>query len=467
MEKISSAIITGGMIEGSRFIEYIYQFIHSLGVNGLLISNELISLDFPDNSRRKIAYNPTQLILDAGYVSLALHHIMQRSLLTESEIIVLRRLIYLSQLTTLRLFVFKQLMIGTNAALHVLKNHMTSHFDLLWDLYGDSGIWDTDFNESAHKMVKKHWVNSSKRLHQFQGTELLQMDRMIHIAKQIRNSTTDNLTNDQIHEIVSNEKENNSLKNDYSILDKDTSVYEFRLGYTKLYSTIQSGSIEFIENSIQNGNMKCQWNVDDSNLNFDYIPIHPLIGLSGLNAEITRNLRLVDKYPDSNWKDIIYNCMVNRNKNTTWKCMLLNGTRLIDKNTNESYIIYSKRDQIIKKAPGSTSYSKKIDRFNVIEVMFSELDEDGNEITKFIPARVMSIIRFYDENNSGNELIMYLISYLIHENITSNTNLRYHPMNNIYKYHFHYGALWLDLVLPEEVSNNFILYCLFTFTLFL
>ena len=104
MEKISSAIITGGMIEGSRFIEYIYQFIHSLGVNGLLISNELISLEFPDNSRRKIAYNPTQLILDAGYVSLALHHIMQRSLLTESEMIVLRRLIYLSQLTTLRLF---------------------------------------------------------------------------------------------------------------------------------------------------------------------------------------------------------------------------------------------------------------------------------------------------------------------------------------------------------------------------
>jgi hypothetical protein len=233
------------------------------------------------------------------------------------------------------------------------------------------------------------------------------------------------------------------------MLDKGIQIYEFRLGSKLLDSTINSSDILFIESSILNDTMNCNWISHDIDFDSQYLPIHPLLGLKGLNTEIKRNLKESFKYSESNWKEKIFLSMIGKNKKPIWKCMLLNGSRLLDHNSNLPYIIYSKRDQVIKKAPGVTSYNRTIDRFNVVEVMYSEI-LDGIEVTKYVPAKIMATLRFYDSNNPNEDLIMYIISYLIKTELTP-TQLRKHPMDNIYMYHFHYGALWLDLIAPEEV----------------
>jgi len=63
--KVSSSMITGGMIEATRFVEYLYQLVHSVGRDGTIIPNSNISFYFPDGSGRQISFNPTILILDA------------------------------------------------------------------------------------------------------------------------------------------------------------------------------------------------------------------------------------------------------------------------------------------------------------------------------------------------------------------------------------------------------------------
>ena len=240
------------------------------------------------------------------------------------------------------------------------------------------------------------------------------------------------------------------------MLDKDIQIYEYRLGYILLDSTIVSSNIDFIKSSICNNTLDCKWISHDVDLDPQYLPIHPLLGLKGLNSEIKRNLIESFKYSESNWKEKIYSSMIGFNKKPNWKLMLLNGSRLLDHDSNLPYIIYSKRDQMIKKAPGVTSYYRTVDRFNVVEVMYSEIVDDI-EVTKYVPAKIMATLRFYDETKPDEDLIMYIISYLIKIELTP-TQIKSHPMDNVYTYHFHYGALWLDLIAPEEVSLLLIIF---------
>jgi len=429
MDTLSSAVITGGLIEASRFIEYIYQFIHSIGRNGLLLPNELCTHTFPDNSGRIIAYNPTQIILDAGFTSIALHNLLSRKLLTESEIIMMRRLIFFSQLTTNRLFAYKQLLLGSNKALNVLKDHMIFHLIDECRLFATFDITDTDFNESAHKEVHNKWDNSSKRLHNFQGKELLTMDRLFHIAN--------------LHKEVSTE--NNSILEESNLVQLDNTIFEFRLGHTILYSNIRN-----IKDINVLKRMDCNWSCDNYISMKNKLPIHPLIGIEHINELFTTVLRDNDRDNEFEWKDKVYQCMISKQYNNKWKIMLLNGARLLDENTLKPYIVYSKRDQIVKEAPGASSFKRTVDRFNVIEVRYTDIVNDL-PIIKYIPARIMAIIRIYDSSGIQDDVIMFIISYFIHVPLKQN-KLKQYPMDNVYKYHFVSGALWTDIVFPEQVS---------------
>ena len=137
--EMASAAITGGKIEASRIIEHLYQLTYSLPLNGKTIPNEERTYEFIHSNGNKsyYQYNPTTVILDANYCTMALHHLLSRRVLLQSEINTVARLSTLCQMVVHRLFILKQLLIGINKRSGALKPHLVGcHQSLMLELNG-------------------------------------------------------------------------------------------------------------------------------------------------------------------------------------------------------------------------------------------------------------------------------------------------------------------------------------------
>ena len=429
--KISSSMITGGMIEATRFVEYLYQLIHSIGRDGLIIPNNNVSFYFPDGSGRQININPTIVILDAGYVTLALNTLLNRSVLTESELSTLKRLIFLCELTVQRLFALKQLMLQINSSCYVTKSHMMHVMPLLIEWFGYTGLWDTDIFESLHKYVKKLWKDSSRKLMYFQGKEILSMNRVVRIAS---------LNNDEFGKTQTN---NSTIKD----------MYLPSIGYILM----KSNNNQWNNNLLYDGfDILPKYTTDDSKL-----PIHPILTLRQLNTYINSTVK-GDNSLSPNEINIIHQSMKPYYLQNIWRLQLLKGLRLFDEDRNKSYIVYSKRDQIINQAPGAQATTTYIDRFNTIEVRYNDGD---NGICQYAPARIFSILRFANMEDDNQELILLVVCWLKKDNLSVNQK-RLYLADNLYSYAYKTGNLWLEIITPSQVICQQYLHYLYTIIIY-
>jgi len=412
-------MITGGMIEATRFVEYLYQLMYSIGVNGSVVPNTNCSYYFPDGSGKQISFNPTLIILDACFTALAVHILLSRSLLTETELSILDRLIFLCELTTQRLFALKQCMLQVNTQCYVTKSHMLHVLKLLIEWFGYTGIFDTDIFESLHKYVKKLWSQSSRKLMYFQGKEIITMNRIVHISKM--NNNEENVTNKQS-------------------TTTPKSLYLATLGYISMKS---NNRIWF--NDVNK--VECNWiprNATHSSL----LPIHPILTLGQLNQLFTRVLRVKAEEWPQHYSDIILETMKPLDTYKKWKLQLLKGVRFIDEYSNIPYIVYSKRDHIITECPGANVSATKIDRFNTIEVRYN--DDDDNDA--FAPATIFSILRFSNKEDELDDIILLVICWLKKDQLPI-PRKRSNLANNIYSYAYSNGNLWLDIITPKQVNQ--------------
>jgi hypothetical protein len=449
LKTLSGSTIPGGLIEPYKYMDYLYHLLFSIGLDGSILPNENIEYQFPDNSGRIICYNPTQLLLDAGYISIALYHMMSRHLYTENDMVMLRRLVHCSQITTHRLFGLKQLLLRKNNNTHVTKSHMESHFHLFIKMFGYPGITDSDWSENDHKLLKKGWDVSSKRIQYFQGKELLTISRLTHVAKKsleyinIEEQTEQQLSDTNVDkEQYLDNSNNDEINIEAEKHGNNQNIFEFRMGSYNLFSNINSKRI--LDTTV------CDWiisNEDDVN----NLPIHPFIGLSQINFMMTKFLQDSTKNLYMSYKKVIRNAMIGSSYKSQWKLMLLKGARLIDEDTNLQYMVYCTREKIIESGNGISPIRTIIHKFNVVEVKYLEEDLNGDENTKYVPARIMSIIRIYDSTGLGNDHILFLVAYFKKVKILT-TQMKQNPFDSIYKYHIQNGFLWLDLITPDQVS---------------
>ena len=431
--KVSSSMITGGMIEATRFVEYLYQLVHSVGRDGTIIPNSNISFYFPDGSGRQISFNPTILILDAGYVALALNTLLNRFLLTESELLTLSRLVFLCELTVQRLFAIKQCMLEINTTCYVTKSHMMHVMKMLIEWFGYTGIWDTDIFESLHKYVKQLWKDSSRKLMFFQGKEILNMNRIVHIATLNKNNNKD----------VPN-----------SILKIDEN-FQPNLGYITMRSNTNSWNNSLIYDKFD---IIPLYNEGTHSS----LPIHPILSLRQLNIYITNFVKDSNSGLDDDYKHIIHACMRPFHQQKIWTIQLLKGLRLKEEVSDTTYIVYSKRDQIVHEAPGARAIKTNRDRFNTVEIKYSM---ENSNVVQYAPARIFSILRFSHYNNRDKDLILLVVCWLQKEEL-SYQKKRLYLADNLFSYSFKNGNLWLDLIHPSQVCflliiNLFIIFLLF------
>ena len=176
--KVSQSVsLTGGMIEASRMIEYLYQITFGLPKrNNNILPNTPRQFQYESgNLSLEITYNPLQVFLDASYCCLAVHQLLSRRFYTKSEMKDLERLITLTQISQHRLFIVKQLVSNSTRGTSVLKSHILLHFVQCIRIWGYPKIFNVDKTESSHFLLKQDFAHSSKQLSQH--NELLQMNR--------------------------------------------------------------------------------------------------------------------------------------------------------------------------------------------------------------------------------------------------------------------------------------------------
>ena len=183
LKKISSAAIIGGLVEHSRMIEYLYQLRYCIGSNGDLIPNENIDFPIPGSTRGDtLTYNPSEVVIHAIDISLSLHDLLSKRVLTATDIQHVMMLSVMCQISIQRLFCLKQLLAGINATSMVIKLHMLFHFFEFIILMGHCGLWNTDRAEFSHIEVKNLGRQSSRKKH-YMAKEILQRDRTNRISK--------------------------------------------------------------------------------------------------------------------------------------------------------------------------------------------------------------------------------------------------------------------------------------------
>jgi len=68
------------------------------------------------------------------------------------------------------------------------------------------------------------------------------------------------------------------------------------------------------------------------------------------------------------------------------------------------------------------------------------------------PAKVMGILRMYNRN-SDSEIILLAVAYLTKVMLQIPNEVRMIPEDNLYKYLYVRGNLWLDLVSPDRINT--------------
>jgi len=326
------------MIEASRMMEYLYQITFSFRRNGSMLPNENITYEYfniKNGIQLSIVYNPTEILLDASFCCMAFNHLVCRKVLKTSELVTLERLAVLTQLCVHRLFILKQLMAQSTSGSYVIKNHLIGHLGTFIRLNGHSGITNVDKTESAHVNIKEDFGHSSKHLGNFK--ELIQMNRIKKITKQLMNNMQKGKRSD--------DDNNDSINNETT---HTNTTFIPNLGYVDV-KIIQVGRNQYEWRPIFNGT--------------SLLPVHVLLGINGLKQLFMSNLNDPNKAMVEGWKAIGEDCLKGVSK-----CSLLKGVKLTF--NNEEYIIYAKRDHIVKSAPGINSGNIMRDRFNFVEVSF-------------------------------------------------------------------------------------------------
>ena len=345
--KMAAAAITGGKIEASRVIEHLYQLTYSLPLNGKVIPNEDRTYEFIHSNGTKsyYQYNPTQVILDANYCTMALHHLLSRRVLLQSEINMVKRLSTLCQMVVHRLFIFKQLLIGSNKRSGALKPHLVGcHQSLMLELNGPANTQDADMTESAHVKVKGQFAMSSKHLDNFK--ELLQMDRTEKITKIIEETAKKLLNPIEVDDNF-RDFEQHGDDNELNENEHETMWQETKLG--KVLITINKENI---------------WMIGDGS-NSNKLPLHRIITL--YNVQTLFNYNLQDKARLEGWFNIGRKCVKKQAQ-----ISLLNAIKIDTlhekSDSKHKFLIYAQRNYSIKSAPGIRASNTYIDRFNCVEV---------------------------------------------------------------------------------------------------
>jgi len=343
------------MLEASRMIEYLYTITYSLNKKGnTIIPNREIDLQYNFGSaehRIIIRYNPLQVFLDASYCSMALHHLLSRKKYTDKDFILMDQLIALTQITIQRLFVMQQLLAKNPSGNGSIKLHLIAHITLMGRLFTRFSITDSDQTESAHVIIKADYQETSKR-HSSLNKELLQRNRSVHLATYIQNTSMENnnITNN-------NDLDNSGITNDNDndIEESDGTTWQFipNLGYIDIQCIKIRDVIQF---------QRFGGNSFDSNC----IPIHPLIGIEGLQTLFISNYHDINKASVEGWYDLATKTIANQ-----CQISLLKGIKLFSLNESESkkgYIIHCKSDHQILAAPGMNSSTVQHKSYNFIEV---------------------------------------------------------------------------------------------------
>lgn len=408
--KERTASVSGGMIEGNRMIEFLYQFTYSLSKKGrTIIPNQLITFKYSsrgeDRNSLEIQYNPLQVFLDASYCSMALHSFLSRRKYSKSDLEKLELLITLTQITVHRLFILKQLLTNNTTGTSVLKLHLIIHFVLVIRLFGYLMITNTDKSESAHVQLKEDYSNSSKKLSNC-NKEMMERNRIQHISSNISSITSN--TNNNIPSVLENKSDYDRINNNSSKIKstrdvtlnssnsdgginnggnstlssipdlfsqnqpngKSSMEYMATLGFIHIkFHLLHGKNSEFIIQNIKSQHtlpyiiLKQITILQHGELS---IPIHPLLGLNGLLNLLFSNYNDPNKAIKEGWTEIFLQSIRNKAK-----IQLLNGSQLVyneDGNLNTKYNVFSKRDHEVLSAPGINSRKILRERFNFIEV---------------------------------------------------------------------------------------------------
>jgi hypothetical protein len=362
---METATISGGMLEASRMIEYLYQMTFSWNRNSdYIVPNKLITYTYNDGNGHiiKMQYNPMQLFFDASNCTMALNHLLSRKRFTDSELQDLERLLLLVQILVHRLFILKQLLANSITGNFVLKLHLMIHFVIMIKLFGHLGITNTDKTESAHVEVKENCSNSSHK-HSTVMNEMLLMNRTHQLNSYIKKLSTNNttfsnndLSNGTCNQDTNNDNSVNNSNLDVDYVEENTNFWGFNptLGYYNFLWIKLTNTPTYL---LQTNNNIVQ--------SLELLPIHPIIGLEGMKKVFLGNLNDPNKSRIEKWEQIGNQCLVG---SATFQ--LLKGIRLytIENNIKSSYIIYSKRDHTIQSAIGMNNSKITQDRFNFVEV---------------------------------------------------------------------------------------------------
>jgi hypothetical protein len=178
--------LSGGMIEASRMMEYLYQITYSISKqSNNILPNTLRNFQYQsgNDTTLEISYNPLVVFLDASYCCMMVHLLLSRRYYTSNELLDLQRLITLTQISVHRLFILKQLVSNSVQGCGVLKTHILQHFVQCIRIWGHPKIFNVDKTESAHTQLKSDFRHSSKKLTDY--NELLQMNRYVTSSLQI------------------------------------------------------------------------------------------------------------------------------------------------------------------------------------------------------------------------------------------------------------------------------------------
>lgn len=358
---METATISGGMLEASRMIEYLYQMTFSWNRNvDTIVPNKLITYIYNDGNGHTIRmqYNPMQLFFDASNCTMALNHMLSRKRFTADELNDLERLLLLVQILVHRLFILKQLLAKSITGNFVLKLHLMMHFVIMIKLFGHLGITNTDKTESAHVEVKENYSNSSHK-HSTVMKEMLLMNRTHQLTKYVKKLSNGHNTSGELNKESSNNVNNERINDNHeedNYDDDNTNFWGFNptLGYVSFFWIKLPNTSTYLLST--NSNIP---------IPLELLPIHPIIGIDGLKTLFIGNLNDHNKAKTERWDIIGKDCLKGL---ATFQ--LLKGIRLftIEDDQKSSYIIYAKRDHIIQSALGMNNSKIKQDRFNFVEV---------------------------------------------------------------------------------------------------